>query len=101
MLFERFAKGRVGIISCSQRDLSNVHRAHAQLPPGALHAHTADVAGNILAHAGNENAVEVGHRESSNRRKYVPVERFIDVHVDIPLDAVNTYAVVYTSRCIR
>jgi hypothetical protein len=89
LLSEGLTESRVGIVTGGECNLRNIYGAHAQLSPGSFHAHAADVAGNVLAQTGCEQAVKVRHREASNRRQYFAVERFVDVLADVQLDIVD------------
>jgi hypothetical protein len=88
VLFECPAKSSMSIIAGSQRDLCNVHCAHPQFSPCAFQAHTPDIAGDVLACMGSEDAMKVGHRETSDCRQHLPIERFVSVLGDVLLDAV-------------
>ncbi len=73
----------MGIVTGSKRNLGNVHRAHPQFSPGAFHAHTPDIASNVVACMGCEDAMKVGHREAGDCCQHFPIERFVDVLADV------------------
>lgn len=93
MLFERLAKGRVGIIAGRQRNFSNIHGAHAQFSSRAFQAHTADVAGNVLTDMRGEDAVKVGHRKACHRCQHFPVELLVRVLADVLLHIVDAFVI--------
>ena len=91
MLFERLTKGRMGIVASSKPNLRNVHCAHPQFSTRAFHAHTTDIAGDVLAYIGCEDAMKVGHRETGDGRQHFPMERFVNVLADVLLDLVDAF----------
>ena len=94
LLFERLTKGRMGLVTGSKRNLRNVDGTHAQFSSRAFQAHTTDIVGNVLAYLGCEDAMKVGHRETSDCRQHFPIERFVDVLVDILLDRSDAFAII-------
>ncbi len=85
----------MGLVASSQRNLGDVHGAHPQFSPRALHPHPVDIAGNVFAYTGCENAMQVGHRETSDCGQHLPVERLVDVLADILLDMLDAFVMTW------
>ncbi len=63
--------------------------------PARSQAHPADITRNVLAGAGRENAMEMGHGKTGDCRQHFPVERFVDVLADVQLDIVNAFGITW------
>lgn len=87
----------MGIVASGQRHLCNVDCAHPQFSPRAFQTHPTDIAGNILADTGCEYAMKVGHRETSDCRQHIPIEGFVNVFANVPLDIVDTFEMALKS----
>ncbi len=94
LLFERLTKGRMGMVTSGKRNLRNVHCTHPKFSSRAFHAHTTDIVGYVLAYLGCEDAMKVGHGETSDCRQQFPIEWFVDVLADVLLDSINAFAIV-------
>jgi len=94
LLFERFAKSSMSIVTGGQCNLSNIHCAHPKFVSGAFHAQTTDIAGRALTDTGSEDAMEMGHRETGDSRQHFPIERFADVLTDISHHSLDTLRIV-------
>src|SRR5215207_7149209 len=94
LLFERLTKGCMGLVTGSKSNLGNVDGTHAQFSSRAFQAHTTDIVGNVLTDLGCEDAMKVGHRETSDCRQHFPIEWFVDVLVDVLLDRSNAFAII-------
>jgi hypothetical protein len=98
--FEGFAKGRMAIVPRRQCNLRNVHGPHPKFSPGAFQAHATDVGGNILADAGCEDAMKVGHRKTGHGRQRFTLEWFVKVLADVPFDSVDALRIALEASFI-
>jgi len=101
LLFEGLAEGGVRIVSRCERNLRDIHRAHAQLASRTFHPQAAHIADGTLAHMGSEDTMEVGDGEACHRRQRLTVERLVNVIPDIALHILDTVRIFLRIRNAR
>ena len=99
-LFERLAKGGMGIVTGGQGHLRNIHCTHAQFSSRTLQPRSTNISSNALAHIRREDAMQMRHGETGHGRQDFAVQWFADVLADVALDVSNAPGIVLSTLSI-